>query len=74
MAFFHWPAWLVLNTTAKWWAFWTNRTLTWSGFYAMRKKLRAMKLWWAWLLLVNLLSLGALALLFLWWQRHKHSA
>ena len=74
MALFHWPAWLLLNSTAKWWAFWTSRTLTWSGFYAMRKKLRAMKLWWLVLLLANLLSLGVLALLFFLWHRHRHAA
>ena len=69
----HWPAWMLLNTTAKWWAFVTNRTLTWTGFYAARKRLRASKLWWAWLVAINVCSLAVLALLFLWWHHYAHS-
>lgn len=65
-----WPAWLWIGTPLKFSIWLVNRIATWTGLYYFWSRLRASRVFWLWLVLINVLSWGALALLFFGLQHH----
>jgi len=61
-----WPSWLWIGSPLKFWLWLINRLATWTGLVYAWKRLRATRFAWAWVLLINMLSLGCLGLLFVW--------
>ena len=61
-----WPAWLWIGTRVKFFLWAANRLTTWAGSFVFWKPYRSRRGIWVWLMLLNLLSLSALALLFYW--------
>ncbi|GEM_PF-3170525 len=61
-----WPSWLWISTPLKFFLWLGNRIATWTGSLYVWKRMRASRLFWLWIVLINLLSWGALGLLFFW--------
>ena len=61
-----WPAWLWIGTRQKFVLWLSNRLVTWTGSVYFWRRFRGRQRIWAWLLLINAVSLSALALLFFW--------
>ncbi len=61
-----WPAWLWIGTPLKFTLWLLNRFLTWTGVIYVWRRFRSRKHFWAWLVLLNAVSLGGLGLLFFW--------
>ncbi len=61
-----WPSWLWIGTRAKFSLWLANRLTTWSGSFYFWRRFRSTQRVWLWLLIINVLSWGALALLFYW--------
>ena len=64
-----WPSWLWIGTRLKLSLWLANRLATWTGLVYLWRRLRSRRLFWLWVIIVNLISLGALAFLFLWLHR-----
>lgn len=68
-----WPAWLWIGSRLKLSLWLGNRVLTGTGLLYFWRRWKSKKHAWVWLLLLNLASLSALALVFFWlYQRAKH--
>lgn len=61
-----WPAWLSIASPLKFSAWLVNRITTWSGLFYFWKRFRAQRLFWVWLILINMFSLGILCLTLFW--------
>ena len=61
-----WPSWLWIGTPAKFFLWVGNRLATWTGSLYFWKRFRSRRAVWVWLLLINTVSLAALALLLFW--------
>ena len=64
-----WPHWLWIGTPAKFWIWLSNRAATGLGSFVLWKRnrsARSARRLWAQILLLNLVSWGALILIFLW--------
>ena len=59
-----WPAWLWIGTPTKVGLWAVNRVATWTGVAYLWKRFRSRRVFWLWMVAVNLVSFGALALLF----------
>ena len=61
-----WPSWLWLTSPFKWalWIF--NRLATWTGLFFFWKRFRAQRHFWLWIIFINAVSMGVLALVFFW--------
>lgn len=66
-----WPSWLWLGSPLKVWLWVINRLATLTGVLYFWKRIRARRFFWAWLMLINMASLGCLGLV-LFWLRHAH--
>ena len=64
-----WPAWLWIGTRLKFSLWLANRLATWTGVGYLWRRLRSRRWFWLWMVLANLLSLGALAAVFFWLHR-----
>jgi len=61
-----WPAWLWIGTPMKFWLWLVNRGMASTGvFYVWKRKVSRRKFWLA-VILINVITLGALAGLFFW--------
>ena len=68
-----WPSWLWIGTPLKFFLWLGNRLATWTGSFFLWKRWRARRRVWLWLILVNLMSFGALGVLFFWLHtRSRH--
>jgi len=63
------PHWLWLTTPFKFWAWLSSRVTTAFGSFMIWKRHRTKKQLWVQIVVLNLLSWGALILLFLWLYR-----
>lgn len=61
-----WPSWLWIGTPFKFSLWMLNRFLTWTGLLFFWKRFRASRFVWAWIIVINVVSLGALGIVFLW--------
>ena len=61
-----WPAWLWVGTPLKLWVYLVNRLATWFGVYYLWRQRHARSRFWLRVVLINVLSLGALGLAFFW--------
>ncbi len=61
-----WPAWFSFFSPLKFSLWAANRAATWTGLFYFWRKFRSQRFFWLWMTLINLASLGALALLFFW--------
>ena len=61
-----WPPWLWISTPLKFFLWMGNRVATWTGSHLFWKRFRSRRTVWVWLVLLNIVSLGALGLLFVW--------
>ena len=61
-----WPAWLWIGTRTKVSLWVLNRLATWTGLVYLWRRFRSRprRTFWLWMMVVNLVSLGGLALLF----------
>ena len=61
-----WPSWLWIGTPLKFWLWLVNRLTTWTGLFYLWKRFRARRDFWAWVIAINVVSIGLLGLLFFW--------
>ena len=64
-----WPHWLWIGTPVKFWIWLSSRVTAGLGSFVLWKRHRSGRRLWARILLLNLLSWGALILVFLWLYR-----
>ena len=67
-----WPSWLWIGTPLKFFLWLGNRLATWTGSLYFWKRFRTKKAVWAWLFLLNAVSMGSLCGLFFWLYRRAH--
>ena len=61
-----WFSWLWIGTPFKFALWLANRVATWTGLFFLWRRWQSRRHAWLWLLLLNAVSFGALALIFFW--------
>ena len=64
-----WPSWLWIGSPLKMGLWLVNRLATWTGMFYVWKRFRSTPRFWVWFALINVMSLGAMGLLFFWLHR-----
>ena len=66
-----WPAWLWIGTRLKFGVWLSNRMTTWVGSFFVWTKVGSRRQRWLWIAAINVVSLGALVLMFYWLHRRS---
>lgn len=61
-----WPSWLWVGSRFKLSLWLANRLATWTGLFYFWKRFRSHRLFWLWVVMINIVSVSALVLLFFW--------
>lgn len=61
-----WPSWLWIGTRLKFFLWLGNRLATWTGVFWLWKRFRSRRTMWLWVMLINVVSFGALCGVFFW--------
>ncbi len=62
-------SWLWISSPLKFSLWVVNRVATWTGVFYLWKRFRSTRHFWAWITLINVVSLCGLGLVFFWLHR-----